>query len=610
MIALGGFLAERCLALVVLLLAAYSLGRFLLRRLPFAGAVEEFTFSAAIGLGLLAAAFLSLAAPGILNRKPAILLLVLALAAGFPFLRNMGRRALAPPHRRKAFLLAGLAILAAAPAILLASYPPLLWDELMYHLPLAKAYARTHHVGPQPFIRFWMLPQLNEMLFAGALLLRNDLAAHSVELAFFLLAGLALFSTGRRLQSPRAGMWAAGLWIGSPLALRLGTVAYVDMGVAGFSALAGCAFLIAAAEADSRWLALAGAFAGFAAAVKYDGLAVVLILTGGALLLPGGRRKGAAWLFSAALLCAAPWYLRTYLLTANPVAPFLGRIFGFRVWDRGDLASLQWNLRAAGLPRTLTSFLMLSWHWLAHPGRFGNVWETSALPFFALLPLLLLAPLGLRLVRRAGVGVLLYVLFWFFAAQDARFLLPAFPILLLAIAVWGDRLLSRIESSVATRHWLGAAGFLASLAPGIVFATRQFDRLGPPPATEESRRALLEHRFPSLPCYEALNRRYGSHYRLYAFHDEAMTYFADGTMMGDWFGPARYDNIDTRTGMSLFRSLRDLGAQFLAFRRSPIAMSLPEDRFFQEHFHPVCAAPGFVLYRLTSAPAAGGPRLR
>jgi 4-amino-4-deoxy-L-arabinose transferase-like glycosyltransferase len=563
-------------------------------------------------MGLVATILLLFGFAGLLTRLGALVLLSICLLTGYPFFvawcrHGWGLVRFHPRSSSTIRLASGsvflLLLLAMVPILLLASYPPWVWDELAYHLPLARAYAASHHVGAQPFVRFWMFPQLNEILFAGALLLRDDVTAHYLVLMLFLLTAAALFSTGRRLQSTRAAMWAAGLWLGCPLAVSMGTTAYVDIGLSCFVTLASCALLLYLSTRDRHWIALCGVLAGFGAATKYTGLCILFILAAACFLLgeSGSRLRITALFCAFAGASLTPWYLRTAVLTGNPVSPFLGRLFGFKFWDQNDVDSLRLSLQATGVPRTPTAFLGLPWHLVTDPQRFGpNAPITPIL--FALLPLLLFLPLGLKLVRRAAILVFAYLVVWFLTAQDARFLLPVLPMLALACAAWIDHLFSRLRFGPKTSRRVTAMVFLVALAPGALFAARRVHWFGPPPATAGARRSFVEEEFPESPCYETLNERYGSHYRIYAFHDEVMAYYAQGTLMGDWFGPGRYANIDLSTGEGLFRCLRSQGAQFLAVNRSSYGVKLPEDSDFHAHFKVICSTPGMEMYRLVAAP--------
>src|SRR5260370_26648683 len=113
------------------------------------------------------------------------------------------------------------------------------------------------------------------MLFTLMLLAGSESAAQGTQTLAGALTALGLFACGKRLGSPRGGLYAAALWLGSPLVLRMANVACVDAGVALFSAMAATSLLAWFDSRERAWLAVAASFGGLAAASKYTGLAIV-----------------------------------------------------------------------------------------------------------------------------------------------------------------------------------------------------------------------------------------------------------------------------------------------------------------------------------------------
>ncbi|MEO1085166.1 MAG: hypothetical protein AAFY88_13075, partial [Acidobacteriota bacterium] len=115
-------------------------------------------------------------------------------------------------------------IAAALPLVLLALYPPTGWDETAYHLPYVRAFLEAGGLVFAEHLRYPVFPQTAELLFLAAGLLGGDTAAALTQtLALFAAAGV-LAEWGRRSFHPRVGLWAAALWIGTPLVVWLGTM--------------------------------------------------------------------------------------------------------------------------------------------------------------------------------------------------------------------------------------------------------------------------------------------------------------------------------------------------------------------------------------------------
>src|SRR5262249_44963802 len=153
-----------------------------------------------------------------------------AVAALLAACVTAGRGHLIGLMRRKALLLVP-ALVVTVPLWLPAFFRPWQFDATLYHLSVAKVYAQTHTVAPVLAARFPVFPQLEEMLFAAGLLLSGPIAAQLVQTLSLGLVAVVLFVWGRRAFSRRAGLWAAALFLGVPLAVWLGTSAYIDVGL-------------------------------------------------------------------------------------------------------------------------------------------------------------------------------------------------------------------------------------------------------------------------------------------------------------------------------------------------------------------------------------------
>ncbi len=71
--------------------------------------------------------------------------------------------------------------------------------------------------------------------------------------------------------------------------------------------------------------------------------------------------------------------------------------------------------------------------------------------------------------------------------------------------------------------------------------------------------------------------------------------------MGDWFGPARFENIYSRFSdiKALHQELKALGANFFLMRRGRINMELPaEESFPPSHFKLIMKNDKFLLFEI------------
>jgi hypothetical protein len=598
------FVLTRFAVITGLAVSAYGLGRPVLGRLRLDGRLERIALGVTLGLGVLGTASLVLGLFGVLNR----LFVTILAAAGVALAVFSLRRRLPLPGAEKRepsmgwLETAGLAIGAAALALAFARglYPPTAFDATLYHLPMAKAYATHGRIAPNLDLRFPVFPALNEVLFADAMLLCDDVSAQLVETLFFGLLTAGVLSWATRAGGPAAGFWAVALWIANPVVFSLASVAYVDMGLAAFAFFSVYASARWLESKEPGWARVAGAFAGFAAASKYSGLFFVG-LAAGALFLRILRRDAIARREPFALVAAASaagglCYILDWTWTGNPIWPFAGKIFGYRFWSPADVASLLWSLRKYGWGRSVGDFLLLPYRLLFEQ----RPTEARVLPLlFALLPLAVWAAIRRRELRWPAAAAAAYFVFWFETTQQVRFLLPVVPLLSIlgacgvAALVEGAPNERRRGSRVAVT--IGMA-ILALAALGVVL--RDAGTGSSVPTTLAERERYLE-RLTSYPFYRDLNRQRHGRYAVYAFHDENLTYYCDGRHLGDWFGPNRYADVPWTTARALFDWLRQRGVSHLLVNRSA-RWPLPIGDDFSSLFERVYERGPIVAYALRS----------
>jgi hypothetical protein len=615
-----GFVLSHYSAAGLLALISYIVGRRLLLRFSFNSVLEQTSFSVALGLGLIAYLVFFLGLVGLLYRWFVILALALVVAGCYPVWRSWGvglgrvsEQIRNAKSNRVALVLALTAstFVLALPLFYLPLYPPTAFDETMYHLRVAREYVEHQGVVLTPFVRYPVFPQTNEMLFTLAILIYDDVLAHLVQFVLMLTLATSLVAFGRRFFSQRAGWWSAAILLSNPLVLWCGSVSYVEIALMLFIAMAVYAFSNWVESREQRWLIVAGTFCGFAVGTKYNALFFVGALQIAALYLGLNSRKYTRPLAFGlmAVLVAGPWFARNLYYARNPVFPYFyplfEGLFGSGMLDPAQYVGMVRELSAHGVGRSLLSLALVPWHLTFNQQSFVMEAPLSSLHFF-LLPFLAAGAFALARVRYLLVLIAAYTLFWFFSAQVLRYLLPALPLLSLATAaalshlVNATPLLRRLNRfSMTTILGVGAL-----ISPGWIYARQDWDKRGVLPATQVQREAYLAARLPSYPAYAMLNRLKGSAYRLYAFHDEGMNYYAAGLFMGDWFGPARYEivNGNLETGLDLYNQLKSMGADYFLRRAGNSVPELPVDEFFNSHFRPIYAQPGVVLYEVTERP--------
>ncbi len=600
------FFARHAAVFAVLGATCFIFGRRLLRTFHFENAGEEIAVCAGLGLGTAATVLFGIGLAGYLTAPVVVGGILLIHTACLATWRDTVRRVRArAAESRDLWPWVPVAVACVLVAVL-SCYPPTGFDATLYHLPYARAFARTHRIVALPERRFPLFPQLGESAFSAVLLVSDDTNTQSVEL-LALLAGLAaLAGWARRKGGPAAAAWAPSAWAGCPAVAIFAASAYVDVGFALFALLSFLSWERWREGGGGNWAVLSGAFAGFSAGTKYHGLFVAALLGAMTIWECGRRRKGGkpVLLFAAAAaIVAAPAYVRNFLVTGNPVFPFFSRVFGPSPYSLALDAVTPGG--TAGSDARIT-FLRAAREWLGAPlrvarsltGTPGLSGQAPLSPFLLLLAAAAaLAALRSRPVRRALLFAAAYAIAC--GGAETRFLIPAAALIAFAGSVALEGFAGeRAVRSVAIRSAVAAALVL----PGAAWTGHRLVRLGPIPVRAEDRDAYLRRAFPSYAAIEYLNRSLGPAYTVYAVGAENLAYFAEGKYLGDWFGPYSYGRIygpPPRDAATLAGNLRKIGAGYLLLNFARLPAPPPNDASFRRLFRERLRGPGFVLYERT-----------
>jgi hypothetical protein len=229
-------------------------------------------------------------------------------------------------------------------------WPRVSWDANVYHLTVPRLYLENQGFWRVPFNVYSNWPLNTELLFAMAMAIRSHVLAKLVHFGMGCLVTILVYRVARESAGKWAGWVAAALFLANPIVLLEIRVAYVDLAFALFLTLA---FVLVHRHLESsgdgnRQLALAGFFAGLAAGTKLTAMVGAFCLAG---LLSGALLKRRAplkevfrslvWLLVPVAVLLMPWFIKSWILTGNPVYPFLFQVFGGPEWSR----ELQQNSR-------------------------------------------------------------------------------------------------------------------------------------------------------------------------------------------------------------------------------------------------------------------------
>lgn len=468
-----------------------------------------------------------------------------------------------------------------SPLLLLPLYPPIKWDEISYHLPYAQFYVEHQGLAVNPFLRYALYAHNIDLLYALSLLFSDDIVAHLLHASTAVLAAVGIYNLGTITADRKTGALAAFLFLSSPLVLLLIKTSYIDLGLTLFVFLGFYCLSMWSITKQDYWLYLAGFATGIAAGSKYSGLMFIPLYV----LWIGYEKRKISLIVKfliPALVFGAPWYIRNYIISGDPFSPFGGEFFGYWLWDEKDLFSQSQNLyRGYGTPKNLASLLILPWNLLFHPGKFMEGALSPAM--IAAFPAPFFFMKLSRYQRMLCIFVFVNIVIWFFTSQILRYLLPVFPM----IALLSATILVRIYSSIIEklrsifskspfsaqllRITVGIAAAVIVISPSFVDvrtmekvketihglkALEEINALQAPyenylntelvratlrdplPVTRQMRDDYLSEKIRAFNLLQIANKT--PSLTIYQIGFEDSFYFAEGKMIGDHFGPARY----------------------------------------------------------------------
>jgi hypothetical protein len=452
--------------LAALNLAAGALGHAAVRRLsPPPGLEAAATLS--VGFVILGLAVLVTGACHHLTAPVLVALVALPAVAAIPWLLRLPR-----PRPSRWWWLVAAALL---PAFLDAFVPELGWDALTYHLALPERFLREQRISIDPFSTYSAFPQGMEMLYTLALGLDGPALAKLLHFEYGLLSLLSLAALAGTV-SPRCALLAVVLLLPDPVLQWELRSAYTDLPVTLYLLIAFASLLEWRRTGRRGPLVLAGLLGGACVGVRLPALAVPLTLGLLALLALGGtwpvRARAALTLGAVALAAFVPWMIRNAALTGNPFTPLLQSLFyrpGREFFDPLVLDQQVRFAQSVGMGRGPLQLLALPWNLTmrsragVYAGSFGH--EVAVLPVFGALATLLLPAVRRHpTVRAALITSGIFSALWFLGAQEARYLLPVFPLLALAAAATLDHAIGDDRAG----RWLlvlPAAALLHGLIP-------------------------------------------------------------------------------------------------------------------------------------------------
>ncbi len=344
-----------------------------------------------------------------------------------------------------------------------ATIPPVFYDELAYHLPIAQYALRTGMLPALPWSFFTFMPHVSDLLLGWGLALAGDLGVRAMHVTFWIGTYLAAWGIVEATSRPSCLEWRT-VALTSALAssttfLFLGTLPFAETLLA-MSVLLGVAVLVAAARPSFPWFAL-GLLWGLAATVKLSGLSWV-VAQGVAAILLGWPYKDLICAGTVAAASAFPWWCRAWWHTDNPLYPMAYRWLGGRYWSEESQLRLRGDLPSIDEHAGPLDILRIPYDMIVAPERFGSASDAGPLAVLSVCLVLLLPAVtrwvGVEQRRRIYAATTFMVVAaagWIATSTTTRFFAPALILGLVTVVV----MMSHLPSS-ARNGGLLALGLL------------------------------------------------------------------------------------------------------------------------------------------------------
>ena len=420
--------------------------------------------------------------------------------------------------------------------VLLAVKPPGMWDDTMYHLPYARHYLQSGAISMNPHLRFPLFPHNANLLLTLGLMYGNEIDAQVIATLPLFVISLGLMAACKVfIRSASARYMAVVLFLAlAPVHEAIG-YAYIDNVLALYcwGAALALALWLRTDTSSTHWLLVCGVLAGSAAGTKLFG-GVVAVIIGMYLLLVIRRLRVTMIYVWSTLLFGIGWYVRSFYISGDPVHPAGGNVFGHYIWNAADLLSQQQEQSTHGVEKSLL-----------HIG--GALQKAGALLLVPALLLVIQPVVRRKSVQFLYVTFVAYLLFWLYFTQVARYLAPilatgAFLSVLFIYQAGLQSTLQRLSKAVAAKlpsAWSRRLAALMLTGFGVVLAGLSYRAVPPTVANWD---ATLKGRagYEIMTAATALMPLHGK-VLLQVGYENAF-YFFNGTAIGDWFGPGRYNN--------------------------------------------------------------------
>lgn len=420
-------------------------------------------FSFASGAVLFSLAVLGAGRAGFYNFGAMIVIgVIFAVCGAFEArgILNSIKEILKPLGGKKDFIALGAAILV-LPRLIAVFFnifvPNTSWDSAAYHFAIPSIYNNAGKIIHIPFMYHSNWPQNIELIFGWSMAVFNDTLASGAAFIFAAMLLLTVFRFGQKAASARAGIIAAAIVCAFSVFKREAVNGYVDTGLAFYETAAAYGVFLYMRSGKKQDLAASAFAAAGAASVKILGLFSAAFLPFFILFadyIYGMQKKklkiaDAVFFGLIACLAAAPWYIKSFIDTGNPVWPFAYDIFGGKNWSKelSDFRSAYYGAHGSG--RGIINLFSLPVSVITSKNMDGFAGNN-----FIFLYLMLPFSLYMAFVKKHKETLFLLLLtacffvFWVASSQFVRFLFPGLVVFTVLSSIAADFIFSMDKKQV------------------------------------------------------------------------------------------------------------------------------------------------------------------
>ena len=395
--------------------------------------------------------------------------------------------------------------------------PPSIADALRHHLVASEYYARAGGFEFIPIL-FWNLPSFLHITYTTEMLLINDIAPSVTHFAFSLISSLAIFALGRRLFDWQVGLLAAVIFYSLPMSIELSVSPMVEMGAVFFVVLGLYALCNSVNTKTLLWITIAGILIGIAGSTKI--WAIMTIPAGVTFILVAkpttygyfDKKKilGVGLFLVASVAILAPWLIRNFVASGDPLWPMGYSIFNSEMWTEWQHQKFSSWERGPG--KSIIDFILGPWNLTNRVNLFSVT--HGPLTGSLLTPLIIIfwpAVFLFKAVNNSKISVVILpisffiftvYLIWFFGYQSPRYMQIVYPVLALMTAIG-------IKSILLTnKRWLQipTTGLLcASLIGSLVIAISFNSIFFSPVFGKESREQFIDRKVSNISSINWVN---------------------------------------------------------------------------------------------------------